>query len=223
MARRLKDIPFDQWVIHVFDHECSKPEWYFDIDSDYWDGTFDLTVEYLTRLFEDPVVCAQGYTDEQINQGFEYLASNACSTHMFALLAETVPLESRVLCVKSFYDLFEKLFAEKCTPHLSHRVESGANPLNSVCYMWWDHIPITGRPDKPSRAEFDAEILDVMERILTLDSIACQESAIHGLGHWENQYPRQAHAIIDRFLQNHSEIRRELAIYALQARAGCVL
>jgi hypothetical protein len=36
----------------------------------------------------------------------------------------------------------------------------------------------------------DVELLAVMKEILTLDSLACQESALHGLSHWRHHYSR---------------------------------
>jgi len=48
------NLDFEQWVPHVFSHRVSKPEWYFRIDEETWDGEPLLTVKYLTRLFESP-------------------------------------------------------------------------------------------------------------------------------------------------------------------------
>jgi hypothetical protein len=225
MEHALKDISFDEWVAHVFDHEVpgQQATWYFDCDSDYWDGPPDVTIEYITRLFENPVPYLQQYSDEQLNQGFWYLVPNSGSDHMFALLDEQVPIEARKRCVRSFYSLFEQLIAKICSPYLSHLNEPDVNPLNSACYMWWDLIPIHGKPNDPARQELDQEILIVIERILNIDSIACQESALHGLGHWEIYYPDQVHKIIDNFITSHLDSRVDLLNYAKQARTGYVL
>jgi hypothetical protein len=66
--------------------------------------------------------------------------------------------------------------------------------------MWWDIIPIYGQPDVPERSELDQEILGMLESTLQLDSIACRESALHGLGRWPHYYPVQVGKIIDAFL-----------------------
>jgi hypothetical protein len=92
-------------------------------------------VSYLTRLFSDPEASIENYSDEQLNQGLWYLASNAASNHMFALLAEQVSINLRQKCIESIYSLFAELFTQRCSPHLSHLDEPGANPLNLVCYM----------------------------------------------------------------------------------------
>jgi hypothetical protein len=78
-------------------------------------------------------------------------------------------------------------------------------------------------PDEPNRNEIDNEILRVMERTLHLDSPACQESALHGLGHWMPQYPGRVQEIVDKFLAVRSGLRKELREYAQSARMGCVL
>jgi hypothetical protein len=65
--------------------------------------------------------------------------------------------------------------------------------------------------------------LQAMERILLLESIACQESALHGLGHWQRQCPDAVTVIIDRFLKNATGRDPRLVAYAKSARCGCVL
>ena len=137
MDKRLTFLPFEDWVKFIFAHEANGPQWYFAPNAPYWDGSPDLTVSYITRLFEDPLPVLSGYSDEQLNQGFWYLVSNGASDMMFALNDEAVPLEQRIRCLKSFRLLFERVFAARCSPHLSHFDEHGARPLNSACYMWW--------------------------------------------------------------------------------------
>lgn len=62
-----------------------------------------------------------------------------------------------------------------------------------------------------------------MERTLRLSSIACQESALQGLEHWEHAYPEQIHKIIDEFLERETLNDSGLHQYALAAREGIVL
>jgi hypothetical protein len=66
-------------------------------------------------------------------------------------------------------------------------------------------------------------VLQAMERILTLASLACQESVLHGLGHWQRQYPAQVNTIIDRFLGSSVDLDARLVIYAKSAHSGRVL
>ena len=227
MGRPLTQLTFEQWLTYVFDHPVreSGQEWYWDLDVDWWDGPAADTVQFLTQAFENAAVLFQPYSDAQLNQGLWFLASNACSNHMFALMDSSVPWPARQRCVRSIHLLFEECFAKRCTPHLSHlpEPEPGAGPLNLVCYMWWDIIPIGPKPDDPTRTELDREILGVMESTLQPGSIACCESALHGLGHWKSSYPQRIEEMIEAFLQSHQGLREELRTYARSAYQGCVL
>jgi hypothetical protein len=42
------------------------------------------------------------------------------------------------------------------------------------------------------------ETLATMEKILQLNLVACAESALHGLGHWQRFCPDEVAAIINR-------------------------
>jgi hypothetical protein len=89
--------------------------------------------------------------------------------------------------------------------------------------MWWDIIPIHGKPSDPNQKEFDQAILQVMDSTLQLDSVACRESALHGLGHWQHEYPEQVGDIINRFSMSHRNLRKELETYMKNAFVGYVL
>jgi hypothetical protein len=83
-------------------------------------------------------------------------------------------------------------------------------------------MPILGKPEEPGRGEVSVSCLELMRMTLDLDSDACRESALHGLGHWHLHYPTQVEAIIERFLDRHPDLRSELKEYACAARAGRV-
>lgn len=225
MGKQLKNLTFDQWVTYVFDHpvEDLKNAWYWDIDRDWWEETPAETIQFLTRAFENAAEVFRPYSDAQLNQGLWFIASNACSNHMFALLDESVPWPAQQRCIASIHQLYEQCFARRCTPHLSHIDEAGVGPLNMVCYMWWDILPFYGQPDVPARKELDQAILQVMESTLQLDSIACRESALHGLGHWQHYYPEQVGEIINRFSMRFRDLPKKLEAYMVNAFTGYVL
>src|ERR1051326_487039 len=123
------------------------------------------------------------------------------------------------------YVVFERIFEPKCDPELSHvRTDSATaiNPLNGVCYMWWDVCPLHGRsgpkpeedfilpeeelldpgsPVDPHADDLETEILCILERTLQLNNLACQEAALHGLGHRHYRHARRVEAIVDRYLE----------------------
>jgi hypothetical protein len=217
-GRALTSLSYEAWIEHVFSHEVRpyRNAWYFDPDCDMWSAPAWLSVGYLTRLFENPEPALAYFSDAQIAQGLHYLIDSGAGGVVLALGDESVPLIDRERCVRAIEILFANLFAARCTPHLSHLDEPGAGDLNGICYMWWD-VFATGALD------LTGATLAAMERILALDSIACQESALHGLGHWRAYDERAVEAIIDAYLTRRPCLRRELGAYARAARGGCVL
>lgn len=214
---------FDDWLRRVFDHPVTDPAWHWDAEADTEEPSPPDCVAYLTRLFEEPERVLAPYSDAQLNQGFWYLVDPGCSSHTLSLFRPEVAWADRRRGIRAIPSLFERLFARRCSDHLSHLDEEGSGRLNPVCYMWWDLFPAGGWPEDPDSAEVDAELLAVMKRTLALDSLACQESALHGLGHWQLYYPRFVQQAIDEFLGRAAAIRRELRQYAEHARVGYVL
>ncbi|MCI0651398.1 MAG: hypothetical protein L0Z55_05905 [Planctomycetes bacterium] len=221
------EISFEAWLDYVFDHPVKEvgPEWYWEDDAPTWQpcAAPQRTVEFITRLFADPFPLTTRFTSAQLNQGLWFIASPECSNHMYALLDEAVPWTLRERCFDSMYSLYEKLFLPKCSIYYSHlgRGPEAPLPLNLVCFMWFDLAP-TGAP--ASSADGDkvvAVTLSVLERILALDSIPCQEAALHGLGHMTCSVPDRAMTIdiIDRYLTRPG-VPAELRAYANAARRG---
>jgi hypothetical protein len=114
----------------------------------------------------------------------------------------------------SFEVLFREFFASRCEPALGHMSEGGA--LNGICYMWWDLYCWYSIPD--------SNFLSMLRTILAIDHMACQESALHGLGHQRKigKDNQEVEAIIDDFLRRERNLRPDLREYALSARKGMV-
>jgi hypothetical protein len=151
------------------------------------------------------------------------MISPGLGEHMLCLDEPNLAIAIREAVVRSCENLFRELFVPRCSPHLSHRNCPGAAPLNSICYMWWDVMPVYGGPNPQDQAVLHRAALETMEAILAFDSIACQESALHGLGHWHSRYPAETEAIVARYLTSHPLLPEPLRIYARSARCGCVL
>ncbi len=195
----------------------------------------DTALEHVTRLFSTAGATLRRFDDAQVNRGLWELVGASGDLH--PMLESELPWPDRARAIESISGVFETLFASRCTPHLSHTFQTVADQpddlgaLNSVCYMWWDIFPTWGRPDDPGCGERDAALLEVMARGLALDSLACRESALHGLGHWHLHYPAETERIIDRFLASEREpaagpggpeIDPRLEAYARAARTGCI-
>jgi hypothetical protein len=210
-------------VNFIFYHPGERPEWYWDVDAPFWSGPLTLTAAYVTRLFEQLLPTLGCFSDAALNRGLNYLISPGLGEHMRCLDEPSLALAVRERCVRSCGALFRKLLLARCTPHLSHRDEPGRSPLNAVCYMWWDIMPVYGGPVPGDRQTLQVAALETMADILQLDSLACQESALHGLGHWHRTFPERVESLIDAFLSRHANARPELLAYARAARCGCVL
>lgn len=211
-----------KWIAYVFDHAVTDPAWHWAPDAPQWDGSPGQVATHITESFEDPGRLLARFSDEQLNQGLWFLVSSSCSEFMYALIDSGIPSASRLRALRSFVPLFEQVMAPRCSAHLSHLDEQGANPLNGVCYMWWDILPIHGRPEEPARTDFDAEVLQVLRRLLAIPHDACRESALHGISEWSIYYP-QVSEIGDDFLASTPNLRPELSSYALRAKVGNVL
>lgn len=222
---RLQAPTFEDWLQHAFGREVrfQQAPWYFDPDQDWWNPTPAQAIAYLRRLFENPEPALEAFADRQIAQGLTYLVNTMASGDSGWFYSTEVPVTERIRSVEAIGPFFERLFKPRCTPHLSHLSEIDAGPLNGVCYMWWDVFPCLALANDPNLSVLHNSALSAMERILHLDSIACQESALHGLGHWQREYSEKVTQIIDQFCETHSESDPRLLTYARSARCGCVL
>jgi hypothetical protein len=252
---------FDGWVRWVFDHPVADHEWYWD-DKEWPDANNEWpyksgialpaaasVLQHMTQLFESPTRLIGEYSLAQLNQGLWFIASGMWRP-MTTIADADLPLADRQRCVRSFESLYRLLFAAHCDDRLSHGVSETSNPLNTVCYMWWDLLPYgdfvrlvddEGRDgdwrdledlDSLHEKVDDAELaslrpihetmLDTMSRILQHDHIACREGALHGLGHFHEHYPVEVEKIIRTFLQESHVPDSVLRAYAEAAAKGAV-
>jgi hypothetical protein len=209
------------WIAHVFDHPVAESAWYWEPDAPAWEESPEYIATLIAETFERSGELLAPFTDAQLNQGFYYLVGGSFSGFTHSLVHAEVPLAVRLRVLRSFVPLFEQVMARRCSPHLSHLDEWPANPLNASCYMWWDILPLCGRPEDPAHAEFDAEVLRILTRLLTIPQDACRESALHGISEWQLYYPG-AEAIVDEWLAQTPGLRPELASYAQRAKKGQV-
>lgn len=225
--RELADLSHEEWLIWVFDHPATGPEWHFDIMADWWNEDRDpgLTADYLTRLFENPGVLLPVYSDAQIDRGMNFLISSACSNHFFALFDEAVPWPKRERGLRAIATVFRELYAVRCTVHFGHldRGPEPPNPLNRTCYMWWDICPLPYPFHTPQARATLSVVLEVLQETLRLPSPACQEGALHGLGHLQSDAPVEVQRIIDDYLRQKAGVHPALRDYARRARSGSVL
>ena len=85
--------------------------------------------------------------------------------------------------------------------------------------MFWDLLPYYGDQAKTGYEKINQTSLDVMEKTLYLTSVSCIEGALHGLGHWHDEFPKKVETIIDKFIAS-GKLPEELREYASKARDG---
>jgi hypothetical protein len=172
----------------------------------------------LAGIFEDPAPLLNRYDDGQLGQAFWDLGY----TTFAGVYEGSIEWELRHRLIRSFETLFRDLFTARCAPVLGHLSET-QNRLSVVCYMWWDFDCWCAMPDPLTRNPYDSALFASMKAILAIDHVACQESALHGLGHWQHAHKSEVEAIIDEFLQRSPDIREDLRHYAYNAHRGYVL
>jgi hypothetical protein len=213
---------YQTWLDHLFNHPDDAPEWYFADGFEFVPiGPQTLTTHVL-RLFDAPALLMTKFSDQQIASGLKYLIDNGCGgdirlvSHVAVGQAERLELAARIDRV------YAQIFAARCAPLLGHLSEETDQPLNRLCYMWWDAIVFDTTGDARLDREFFAALVEAMGRALALPHPAAQEGALHGIGHWGEHAPARAEALIDAYLAENRAARPELVNYARAARSGCI-
>lgn len=217
MAR--SEVDFETWLDCTFGRAVSG-EWHpqFVPEEEWPEPVPDhIAVQYLTRLFENSEAALCYYSDRQIACGLWELGPG--DAH--CVYNRSIPIEERERLVGSVEILFRDFFDQRCVPKLSHLDKDHTEPLNGICYMWWEVITWGWAKDDHDGQRLASKDLDVMEAVLQLPNPACRESALHGLGHIADRSAR-AQAIVDRFLAEMTELSPELERYARAALTGCI-
>lgn len=212
-------------MTYVFSHEVGEPPWYEDISSPaVWEEetTPQVAIAYASKLFERPQILQSRFSHAQIGQGLLYVAEPAFSDHLTSLHNSSVPWVERKRCICSMYVLYRDLFAPACTDQLGHvlQEQETPDPLNSICYMWWDTVPLWPGDSTDEDARMRRAIAWVLRSIIRLPSLACQEGALHGVGTYSALFPEVACQIVDEYLKNVGPGSSVLRAYAKRAAKG---
>ena len=213
---------YQSWLAHHFDHPDDEPEWYYADGFQFVEISAQTLAAHALRLFEAPALLMSRYTDTQIAAGLKYLIDSGCGGDIRLISHSDVPHADRLEFAARIDRIYSQIFAARCTSDLGHLSETWA-PLNMLCYMWWDIITLDRIGDPRLDAEFDAALFEAMGRTLAIPHAACQEGALHGLGHWGARSLPRTEAMIDSYLGENRAVRPELIAYAKAARCGCVL
>ncbi|HUB86480.1 MAG TPA: hypothetical protein VMB22_01205 [Verrucomicrobiae bacterium] len=209
---------YQEWLKHIFDHEVGvkKPQWYFGEDAPVFEASDDEMTELISQTFRNAGKDLIKYNDAQVDQGIWYFVSMSGANFLHSLESPEVLLKRRLEAIQNIFHLYSDCFAKRCAETLGHLSEEGS-PLNSSCYMFWDISPLTVNKTQ----EIQDIVLDVLEKILTIEHRACRESALHGLSEMFFSRREDAQKIIDDFLGK-TKLDEKLLTYARDAREGRV-
>lgn len=219
--KKLRRCNFDLWLETLVEESAAVYSRRAELN--YWcDISATRETEYITYAFENAEAVFAKYSNLQITDTLWHLIGVA-SDKMFILLDKRVTWKNKKRCIYSFIELNKELFAKRCSPLISHLGRVGNpdnvdNPLNSICYMWWDSFrfwgSVTGVPNR-----IDDLFFEVMVETLKIDHVACQEASLHGLNHIPG-YRMQVKEVVEQFLRENPNLSSELREYAIVATWG---
>jgi hypothetical protein len=208
---------FEQFIELTFNN---SPEFSPDNSGDWNQPSPEVMVDFIERMNLNSGKLLENFSDSQIERGIRFLIFAGFSDYYRYIALPEVNLAKRVKAVESIFSLYTQIYNPRCTPISTFANGADLSPLNNSCFMWWDTCPIFGTKDD----EIILASLSVLEKTLYLSNIACQEAALHGLGHLAQQPKWQdlARAIMDRFINSSNQSVPALRSYALAAYDGYV-
>jgi hypothetical protein len=205
---------YAELIAFAFNRDADINSWGWDVELQPPTAPPETVAVAIQRLCLNSGEDLKGFNNAQVAGGLKYIFNAAFSNYAFNLLSDEVPAELKSSAIRSLHVLFEKCFAPRCAPQLSHGLQQALdNPLTEVCYMFWDTSALSagGR-----------DALWVMEQSLYLGNVACIESGLHGLGHAFYKNETSVETAIDKFLKAKPNIDEKLLAYAMDARRGYV-
>jgi hypothetical protein len=180
-----------------------------------------VTCAYLTRFNLEIVDLVSRFGEEAITKAIWH-RYGACGGDIWNA-TEPVLGRARVEFMRSVKSLYLDGFAGHCSHHFGH-IDSGPEcprPLNGPCHMLWDMDGIECRAINGDDEMLDLS-LEVLAHALVLDHPACQESALHGLGHLLSTDPDRVRPLIQHGYLQTRVVEPELRAYAQTALDGWV-
>jgi hypothetical protein len=207
----------DWWLQHIFGQSLATKT-----DPDNAKLAADVpprdALGLMTRLFWNCGSLLAPLSDRQVAEGLVFLGSAGESAWMYYVYDPSIDRSVRFDCIRSIDAVYRDCFARRCPNSPANRSSSDLNTLDNVCFMWWDRFPSGGLPttsDEEREAVY-LQLVEVMAKTLRIENAACQESALHGLGHFGGPDVKRAKVAIDDWLVSHPH--SALRAYAEAAR-----
>ena len=210
---------YEEFVEFLYQRHEDDKEWYFAEGFMPPELNSETQVLFATQIFKNAEAYAKTFTERQFCLGLNYLINPAASWHCYSYLESSVDEAVRLSVFDSMYDVFSLVFDQRCRETVSNRADLPSATYSYMCYMWWDVFPRHGIPFESYLQETDRTIQSLLARLLTLESVACKESALHGLGHWHAAFSDFVEETIARASL---QIPESLKEYAKRAGTGDV-
>ncbi len=152
-------------------------------------------------LFHNSSILLTQFRPEQLEQGFWFLLGPKLDLPRL-IWDERLSRELREDTIEAMVEVFRQLFSK--------------NPLDTICYMWWDLVI---SPYQRRDSALEEKVVEALALILKMDSHQCQKAALHGLGHLESTAKK---AVIEIYLEQNPHLDLDAQAYAAAAVEGRV-
>lgn len=178
--------------------------------------------ESLSQLGEAPALLDQ-YSDDQLTCGLRYLFHGEISDFAYLLRDGEMPLHLRQRALRAIGGLYAGQLDRRLAGDLVADPTTDSNSLVSVTFMLWDVSPLSFWPPSSHADICRAAFIDTLAKVLhEVDSLACKESVLHGLGHMCHAAPGHVSAAIGRWLDRRPGVPEAPLDYARQASTGMI-
>jgi len=195
------NLSFEDWLNFVFDSKWSSSKYEDYVELEDLGGDIDVFVKNCIKLFENPAFLLENYDSEQLEGGFfGFILNPKVSLNWWIWNKENSP-DLRRQFIFSSVNVFKQVFTK--------------NSLKNSCFMWWDSL-------RDFSEDKDRQVINWMfialSQILEINSLECQMSALHGLGHIEHGGKKK---LIEEFLRKHRNFADK--DYAMAAIVGNIM
>lgn len=203
------------WLRSLFEHQEENGDWRIDNDNRLPFYEPDEVAEFFTLLNLEFSDVAASFSDWQLSMGLTYILNNNYSNYSFFLRDPPTGIDERLRAIDSTKVLFLDCFNSRCLYETSHQTKS-ENPLNTVCYEFWTHTPLTYMRKHPEKDILIPAFCNAMQYCTTLSNPACVESGIRGLSSL-SKYSNLAKDTLQSLIKNDAFRRHNLNDYAKYA------
>ncbi len=208
-------VPYSRWAQLLVDHDSPLAGqksffWHSSAWQEQWKAINGDDIEYAREFFGQTRTLLADHSALQVAAAMWYLidphtceipadlSDGVISSANSTRNTRSVSLEQQRACIEAMVYPFTDMFRHYCGDRLVRDSRGvGDTPVHSLCFMWWDVI---FHGTTLSATGLVPSILDVLTTLCSDPSLACVESAFHGLGHFHQYAPSVVRDVVDRTL-----------------------